>query len=523
MRKLTGLSLSGRLRSNMNAQRIGNGARSRAIPRKLQMLRKLLYLIPFLLPLFLSSSASAETTAAISAPTPSVITFHIPGYAYVSSTDAVCATAYSNMTYFAGGSLPTALGQDVAYGYCKDNNSSFTMGVNAYMSCPAGSSVEGSVCSGTVWTCPEGQNWTLSGQTCTRPDCPEGTTRNSDGTCVNPCQSKIDQGTKFGIYTYPVGTSITGTYCDGGCRLALGSTAEPYYTDGKTQTRVLSQTYLIGSCTASDGTAPSPGMPGETPPDPPKPPPCAPTEGVMTSSTGAIHCVPAGIPGSNPPVVTKEKSVSTNPDGSTTTKETTTTRDPTTGAEEKTTTSTTRDGSGQVTSTSSDTTSKGTTQGGDPTKPENSSFCAENPDLQICKGGLNEEETQKLVKEGVEKVRDSLDAQDFNAESFFEGKDVSQAARDDVAGKLEIAKGEIEALAQGGPAAASMVDFESEMANWFEPISMSGCQAFTVHVGNWVWVHDHCDVAAKIAEMGAYCMWVLFAFGIFNMTTRDHR
>lgn len=375
-----------------------------------------------------------------------------------------------------------------------------------------------------AWVCPSGQNWTVSGTQCTRPDCVAPSVRDpATGQCGDPCQSKIDEGTKYGIYTFPVGSSITGTYCDGGCRLNIGVTTQPYYTDGKTVTKVMSQTYMPGACTASDGVAPQPGLPGQTPPDPPKEPPCLPTEGVMTSSTGAIHCVPEGIPGSNKPVVGKDKTVKTNADGSTTTTETTTTRDPTTGVETKNTTTTDRNGSGQVTSTSSETGTKGTTQGQDPTNPESSDFCAKNPDLQICKGGLNEEETQKKVKEGVEKVRDSLDAKDFDPESFFDGKDVSQAAKDAVDQKLQSAKGEIEAFASGGPGSESFASFESAMGNWFEPITLAGCQPFIVHVGNWVWTHDHCEVAAKISEMGAYCMWVLFAFAIFSMTTRDHR
>lgn len=41
-------------------------------------------------------------------------------------------------------------------------------------------------CEGNDYTCPTGQNWTLSGTTCTRPDCPLG--RLPNGTC-NTCQS----------------------------------------------------------------------------------------------------------------------------------------------------------------------------------------------------------------------------------------------------------------------------------------------------------------------------------------------
>ena len=37
-----------------------------------------------------------------------------------------------------------------------------------------------------TYKCPPGQGWTLSGQTCTRPACPNG--RLPDGTCDVPCQ-----------------------------------------------------------------------------------------------------------------------------------------------------------------------------------------------------------------------------------------------------------------------------------------------------------------------------------------------
>lgn len=475
----------------------------------------MLRLLSLLLSLFLSNSAFSETTPAVSGsfevsatswtnnygmtqynkPTPSeACSAWAVGYAGAGATGV--ATKTTAINYACAGSLGSSHFNATIYPY------------GSY--CPANTTYNGASqkCEGGLM-CPD-STWTLNGSTCTRTD-------------QDPCQPKVDLGTKFGIYNFPVGTSITGTYCDGGCRLALGSTAQPYYTDGKTQTKVLSQTYLNGACTASDGVAPQPGTASQTPPDPPKKPPCSDGEGVMTSSTGAVHCVPSGIPGSNKPVVTKEKSVATNPDSSTTTTETTTTRDPTTGVEEKTTVKTDRNASGQVTGTSSETASKGTTTGQDPTKPQNSKFCAENPDLQICKGGMNEEETQKKVLEGVEKVRDSLDSKDFNPESFFEGKDVPEATKQAVEAKMQTAKGEIEAFASGGPGAASFDTFKNLMGDWFEPIGSGGCQAFTVRVGAWTWTHDHCAVAAKISEIGAYCMWVMLAFGIFSMTTKDHR
>lgn len=48
--------------------------------------------------------------------------------------------------------------------------------------------------------CPSGQNWTLSGASCVRPDCPSGSVRQSDGTCSNPCAALSGQPVSSGYY-----------------------------------------------------------------------------------------------------------------------------------------------------------------------------------------------------------------------------------------------------------------------------------------------------------------------------------
>lgn len=484
--------------------------------------------VAFLLSLFLTfTSAFAESIPATTGEYEPTFGLWNPGNnGYIRSTAQAACADYVPYYYGSAGVFQsvqaTAIKTVVKCAVLYNGSISTSISVSSTAVCHSGDvyNQTSQMCTGYI--CPSGQSWTLQGSSCTRPDCPSGITRSPDGTCTDPCQPKIDLGTKFGIYNFPVGTSITGTYCDGGCRLSIGVTTEPYYTDGKTNTKVMSQTYG-SACQATDGPAPQPGLPGQTPPNPPKKAPCAAGEGVMTSSTGAVHCVPSGTPGSNPPVVTKDKTTTTNADGSTTTKETTTTRDPATGVEEKTTNTTTRDAGGSVTSATSETGTKGTTSAGDPNKPQGNEFCEKNPTLQICKGGLNEEETQKKVKEAAEKVRDFLDAKDTNPDSFFEGKEVSQAAKDEVSQKADAVKAEIESLAEGGPGATYYPTFKEQMGNWFEPISTGGCHAFTVHVGSWTWTHDHCEVAAKISEIGAYCMWVMLAFSVFSMTTKDHR
>lgn len=51
--------------------------------------------------------------------------------------------------------------------------------------CLSNGAVAGSSC--ITYSCPAGQNWTLSGSQCVRPDCAQGETRGADGICVGPC------------------------------------------------------------------------------------------------------------------------------------------------------------------------------------------------------------------------------------------------------------------------------------------------------------------------------------------------
>jgi len=69
----------------------------------------------------------------------------------------------------------------------------------------------------TWYSCPSGQNWTLSGSSCTRPDCVSPQVRQSDGTCHAPCGAA---GTKTTAdYSGPEGT-IPNYLCDpSGCQI----------------------------------------------------------------------------------------------------------------------------------------------------------------------------------------------------------------------------------------------------------------------------------------------------------------
>lgn len=389
-------------------------------------------------------------------------------------------------------------------------------------------------------TCPSGQNWTIQGTNCTRPDCVSPQVRDaSTGLCVpppDPCASRT--GSSTGWYTSAVGSSSleSSQYCDNGCTVGLNpAPTGTAYTNGKLRVQQYTKVQLSYSCTAGLATAPGTVDSATTPPEPQKNPPCAASEGVLTSSSGTIACVPSGTPASAPPIVDKKKKTDSFPDGSQKVEETITTRDPQTGVEDKRTTTTTTPASsgstGQAgtpgTSTSGTvggtvpTTASGTGKEGD----TSNDFCQKNPTIQICKGGMNEEVTQKKVEEHLKAVRDGLNPESIDPKTFFEGLDASDADKKIAADKLIEYVSEVNKFGTSAdPAAGKYAQFTEAMsAGWFEPIQSSSCSPFSARIGPYTWAFDHCPTAAKISEIGAYCMWVLLAFGCFNLLTREGR
>lgn len=72
-------------------------------------------------------------------------------------------------------------------------------------------------CNNTVYTCPAGQGWTLTGTNCVRADCPAGQTRDAQGQCVVDCSSKI--GTTFTGYITASGSPAI--VSQGGCEATV--------------------------------------------------------------------------------------------------------------------------------------------------------------------------------------------------------------------------------------------------------------------------------------------------------------
>lgn len=393
-----------------------------------------------------------------------------------------------------------------------------------------------------VSACPAGQNWTLQGSNCVRPDCTAGQVRDpNNGQCIAaPCETNSPTtfsgnagwavcakndlscvvGGNAGQYVMP--SSI----CDGQCTVTVsgvqsGSCSNPSGAAADTPkpiTCIFTGMKTGGTC--SQSTIPEAGAPPQVVK---KAPPCDANQGVMTSSSGTVACVSEGTPSSNKPIVSRKSNTQTFPDGSTMTTETTVTRDPATGAEvtsEKITrTPATGGGTGAAgTPGTSDgpTTSKAPTIGGGTSgnDPINNDLCAKNPGLQICKGGMNEEATQKKVLEELQKLTNPGDT-NYDAVKNAKETDASKEANDTENNKFkDAASGAFDPIASNRSAWQQAMD-----APWFGAIPASGCQPFTGTIGNRSFVIDHCPTAQKISVIAEYAMWFGVVVGIFVMFT----
>lgn len=208
--------------------------------------------------------------------------------------------------------------------------------------------------------CPD-SSWTLNGGQCERPDCPSGQPRQPDGSCDNPCQSKAGQNASD-VYAYSwtdstINASVGDVICIDKCAADVVFAMPPSYqcsfgSDGfgACVTTHAVQSMFNGSTCAGM----NPEKTGEQTPS--KQPPCNPTQGVLTSDSGTVACVPEGTPDSRPPEVEQKKKKETFPDGSEKQTDEITTKDPKTGATSTKTTSTSTGGqsgpAGTTTSTS---------------------------------------------------------------------------------------------------------------------------------------------------------------------------
>jgi len=434
---------------------------------------------------------------------------------FQSSSVAGACSAYVSGTYPDGAVCPPVHAFDCSF---KTNTSlSWCMQDSVLAQCPVDSMMLNDrtcITNEPSYTCPPDGGWSLVGQTCTRPDCPEGQSRDANGSCGSPCQAKENTSAGGGWITVPRGGDPTGKSCDSGCQVStmLDTPVDHYYTDGKTITQKYTQTFTGQAC-GSEAPKPPANEAAKSPKEPPKKPPCDSSEGVMTSSSGTIACVPPGAPGSNAPIVTKQKTVEPFPDGSTKTTETITTRDPATGVEVKTVSVTISPGTngqpgaaGTPGTTTGPTSNSGTTVGGDPTKPGDSDFCAKNPGLQICKGGISEEKTQLEIRELNKEIKDLLDPKDpANTDSVDQEKNGYEQ-------KATAHKDFIDAFAAKAQNDEGFLSWA-----WIPEVPASSCVPFSGVVSGKTITLDWCDKLAMIRDIAGYMFYILTAFGLFRI------
>jgi len=431
-------------------------------------------------------------------------TWYLAGRAYTDPSAVI--TAYCGLYNQAMTSY--SVNHGTASGVCSPQP--VEVGGNA--SCPYGGNVGGYSGSG-----PSYNPICMNAPSCTPPQVRNATT----GACEDPpspCASKAGQSS-YGWITIQIGgASPYGSKCSGGCaQYVTGPVSGPdnpdgdYYTNGKTRTEYAKWQFDGSSCSTGD-SSPTPST--QPPRTPPKEPPCGPLEGVMTSSSGKINCVPAGTPESTPPVVKKEKETKTNPDGTTATTETTTTRDPSTGVEQKTSTTTTKDANGNTTGVTSSSGTSGTTSAGNPEKPGDSDFCQKNPTLDICTGKLNKEETQKKIADDIKSLTDP------GTTSTDPLKNATHTTESENQLKTENDKFTDAAKGITDPTASSKSSWQQAMeSGWFSSIPSAGCTPITGTVGGRQFAIDHCDKASQLSDIMSYALWFMLVVGSFVTVT----
>jgi hypothetical protein len=365
--------------------------------------------------------------------------------------------------------------------------------------------------------------------TCTNaPSCTAPQTRNAAGVCEAPpdvCRTKPNYGQLTTAWFTSTTADLSGIYCSSGCRstVSLDSTTTTEYFTDTTHTKHYNVMMNDGTTCTTGAAAPTTGG-APSPPDTPKQPPCAASDGVMTTTSGKIHCVPEGTPSSAKPTVSQSSSTSTAPDGSKKVDTTTTTTDPQTGAKSSSTTTTISAGPGGGTAagtpgTSTTASGGGITQQGtpNPNNQEKTGFCADNPNLQICKGGLNEEATQKKISDSISKIADSLNPGDTNYDAVKNAKESADATKqlDDANKTLTDAVSGVTSAGDANKSAWA----QAMSTDWFAGIPASSCSPVDGQIGGRSFHLDYCPTAQKISTIAEYAMWFMFVVSTFVFLT----
>ena len=469
--------------------------------------------------------AHAETTAATytnNSPFSSY-KYSIPEYACNNKSSAqeacTCAALAASPS-----ATSTVLSQNTSNFQCQfklngNNWMQFYGGV--FGSCPVGMTATGGVCVG--YTCPTGQNWTLSGTSCTRPDCVAPETRDpATGLCAGPPPCTVAANGQLGStrYAFPYPQPSGVTWCINNCTAYPNMGASSNTVGGTTYAYALVNGAggSASSCVSSGSNTPIATADPTTTADPP----CAAGSGVMSNPEGKVVCVPQGTPGAtNPPVVNKKSTPQTNPDGSqtiTTVTQTCTGDGACNSVTSTTITSATAGGPGTAGT-------PGTTiSNADKPNTNTPGFCAENPGLQICKGGISEEATQLKVEKNTKDTLDEI--KKFSSPTVSDASPIEGNTFENTTGRQDLTDkdNELKSYASGSlvdsGVTSSKSAWESAMLDgWWEPIDLGACAPFQMTFAGRTVVIDHCEKAALISQIGAYGMWIMLLIGSFVMLT----
>jgi hypothetical protein len=277
--------------------------------------------------------------------------------------------------------------------------------------------------------------------------------------------------------------------------------------------RCTAKTTLTGEqCTTAPTAPAAPTIPNNNPP-------CTGVQGVIENTAGKVICVGKdAVPNSDTPKQTQEQQKETFPDGSTKTTTTTTTCTGAGACSTTTNTTVTNNTAGAAGQAGT----PGTTTGvADNPSTDTSDYCAKNPNLQFCKGGMNEEATQKKVLEAIEKFDKpgAVDDSDLRGYRLLGHDDNEAFKRVQEYDKVSEERGtgqKFDPLWTEKKGA-----WESAVSSgWFDTIPVTGCTppSFTI-AGHSLDLTKWCTHAATISQLGAYALWFVFLVGAFVTVT----
>ncbi len=391
--------------------------------------------------------------------------------------------------------------------------------------------------SGLYWCLGGGTLWDVNGvQMCTNaPACTPPQVRDSTtGQCkVASCPSA---GTGTGLMS-PSTTPVTnpdlansyawsdpgvtakaygagGTFCSGGCVVAFQSALCILPVADNYNCAVLNTSYTGATCSTSGPPSVVPGGTADTP----KSPPCDPGQSIIQMG-GKLACLPSGQ-SPDTPKVTESSSTKTYPDGSTKVTTTTQTCNGAGACSSTTTVTNTTATSGPNAGGAGQAGKPGTTTDEEDESDDTSEFCAKNPSLQVCKGGIAEEGTQKQVLAEVKKLSSVDSSTDksaiTNTKSYTstEGYEAAKAKDDEL---LNFANG----ATKNAAVEASKTTFEQAVASGFwTDIPTASCTTPTYSIaGHAIEWSRWCEIVGYIQEIGAYGMWIMLAISVFVMLT----